>query len=253
MRVPWIYAVATLAIWCGTAPARAGFISAPDVVLYCNPDIAHACEAVGAEFRARTGVPVRVLSAPAVQQLALIERGTRSDVLMTLASQMDLAAARHLLDPQSRYGAWRDALVLGGRGLPTATQPLAADAEAALQGTGKLALVDPTEAGSLDGPALIERLGWHLAATAGAADGREIAWMLSHYAARLGVLQRSALLAEPSLQVVAPIAADAYAPIVYSAAVTHSALSRYAVAFLDFLKTPAAGTVLAGAGLETAQ
>ncbi len=231
MRVPWICAVAALAAWCGAAPARAGFISAPDVVLYCNPDIAHACEAVGAEFRARTGVPVRVLSAPAVQQLALIERGTRSDVLMTLAPQMDLAAARHLLDPQNRYGAWRDALVLGGRGLPTATQPLAADAEAALQGTGKLALVDPTEAGSLDGPALIERLGWHPAATAGAADGREVAWMLS-------------------LQVVAPIAADAYAPIVYSAAVTHSALSRYAAAFLDFLKTPAAESVLAGAGLE---
>ena len=253
MRVPWICAVAAMAAWCGTAPAHAGFISAPDVVLYCNPDIAHACEAVGAEFRARVGVPVRVFAAPAVQQLALIARGTRTDVLITLAPQMDVAASQHLLDPQHRYGAWRDALVLGGRDLPTATQPLEANAEAALQGTGKLALVDPTEAGSLDGPALIQRLGWHPAATTGALDGQEVAWMLSHYAARLGVLPRSALLAERSLQVVAPIAADAYAPIVYSAAVTHGALSRYAVAFVDFLKTPAAGNVLARAGLETVQ
>lgn len=238
MRPSWIAAIVALAAGCGANPARAGFISAPDVVLYCDPDIAHACAAVGAEFRARTGVPVRVLSAPPVQQLALLARGTRNDVLITLTAQLDEAGAQHLLATDNCAGPWRDPLVLGGRGVVDA------------QGIGTLALVDPTEAGSLDGAAVARRLGVRPTAVVGALDGREVAWMLAHFSARLGVLPRSALLAEPSLAVVAAIPSDAAPPLTYAAAVSHGALSRYATTFLDFLKTPAAQAVLADAGLE---
>lgn len=250
MRLRQFLAVVVLAFGCGATRAQAGFISAPDVVLYCDPDIAHACAAVGAEFRGRTGVPVRVLSAPSAQQLALIARGTRSDVLMTLTPQLDAAATRRLLAPNSHAGPWRDALVLGGHGLAALAATPDAGELASLQGGGTLALIDPTEASGLDGAAVAKRLGWRPAATAGALDGTEVAWMLAHFAARLGVLPHSALLAEPSLAVVAPIPADAYLPISYSAALTHVALSRNAASFLDFLKTPAAQTVLANAGLE---
>ena len=251
MRLNWFLATAiAAAIGCHASGAWAGFISAPDVVLYCDPDIAHACAAVGAEFRSRTGVPVRVKAAPSVQQLALIAHGTRTDVLMTLTPQLDAAAAQRLLASGNRAGPWRDALVLGGRGI--AALPATPDASglAAVQGGGRLALIDPTETGSLDGAAVAQRLGWRPAATAGALDGVEVAWQLAHYASRLGVLPRSALLEQPSLSVVAPIPPDAYPPIRYSAAVVHQALSRHATEFLDFLNTPAARAVLAGAGLE---
>lgn len=250
MRLRGVLAIAVLAAACGAAPARAGFISAPDVVFYCDPDIAHACAAVGAEFRGRTGIPVRVLSAPSPQLLALLAHGTRNDVLLTLTAQVDAAAAQRLLAADSRAGPWDDPLVLGGRGVePLAATPNAGQL-AKLQGAGRLALVDPTETGSLDGAAVAQRLGWHPTAVAGALDGTEVAWMLAHFSARLGVLPRSALLAEPSLTVVAPIPADAYPPVSYAAAVSQGALSRNATAFLDFLKTPAAQAVLANAGLE---
>ena len=169
---------------------------------------------------------------------------------MTLTAQLDAAAAQRLLAADSRAGPWRDPLVLGGRGLQTLAATPNASELAGLQGAGRLALIDPTETGSLDGAAVAQRLGWHTDATAGALDGVEVAWMLSHFAARVGVLPRSALLAEPSLTVVAPIPADAYPPISYAAAVSHGALSRNATSFLDFLKTPAAQAVLDNAGLE---
>lgn len=250
MRLRGFLATAALAASCGAAPAQADFISAPDVVFYCDPDIAQACAAVGAEFRGRTGVPVRVLSAPPAQLLALLVRGTRNDVLMTLTAQLDAAAAQRLLAAESRAGPWRDPLVLAGRGLEAGVATPDAAELARLQGAGRLALIDPTETGSLDGAAVAQRLGWRTDATAGALDGVEVAWMLAHFAARVGVLPRSALLAEPSLAVVAPIPADAYPPIDYAAAVSHGALSRNATGFLDFLKTPAAQAVLATAGLE---
>ncbi len=234
-------------------PARAGFIGAPDVVVYADPSIGAALRAVGGEYRARTGVPVRVFCVASDQLLALIARGTRTDVLVTLAPQMDRAAAARLIDPATRTGAWRDPLVLAGRNVAPGEAPVSAAGLAGRLGaSGALAVIDPTAPTSVDGPALLARLGWTLPAmrVVGAIDGPGVAFMLSNWEATLGVLPRSDALADPTLTVAGGIPGDAATPLVYSAAITKNVLSRNAAAFVDFLKTPVAAATLHAAGLE---
>lgn len=250
LRIPHLAAAFLLL---AAVPGRAEFISAPDVVVYADPSIGAALRAVGGEYRARTGVPVRVFCAASEQLLSLIVRGTRTDVLVTLAPQMDRAAAAQLIDRATRTGAWRDPLVLAGRNVAAGEAPVSAAALAGRLGaSGVLAVIDPTAPTSVDGPALLARLGWALPAmrVVGAIDGPGVAFMLSNWEATLGVLPRSDALADPTLTVAGVIPGDGAPPLIYSAAITRNVLSRNAATFVDFLKTPAATATLRAAGLE---
>ncbi len=238
--------VASVAV---ASTGRAEFISAPDVVVYCDDTLAQAAQAVGNAFRARTGVPVRVFAAPGPQQLELIAHGTRNDVLMTKSTTMDAAANRKLIDPGTRTGTWFDRLVLAGPGEPRPTLPAQAGIAALLAG-GKLGVIDPAISGGIDGPALVEKLGWQVP-QAGEISGPGVAFLVQHGQARLGLLQRTSALLSPALPIVATVPNEMAPAPSYAAAIGHNVLSRNAVAFLDFLKTPNAATLLQKAGLET--
>jgi molybdate transport system substrate-binding protein len=228
--------------------ARAEFISAPDVVVYCDGTLSQAARSLGRAFRVRTGVPVRVFSAPGPQQLELIAHGTRSDVLMTQSNWMDEAAQRKLIDPATRTATWYDRMVLAGPGEPSTKIP-APGAISTLLAGGKLGVIDPAIPGGIDGPALVEKRGWQVP-EAGEISGPGVAFLVRHGEARLGLLQRTAALQPPALPIIATVP-DATAPAPnYSAAVDKNVLSRNAAAFEAFLNTPEAAELLRQAGLE---
>jgi len=229
--------------------ARAAFISAPDVVLYCDDTLAGAGHAVARAFRHRTGVPARVLTAPGPQSLELIAHGTRNDLLFTQTDWMDQAAARHLIKPATRRGPWRDAVVLAGTGSLVALP--SPSGIASLLGGGKLGVIDPMTPGGQDGPALARKLGWQVT-LADEVSGPGVAFLVRSGEARLGLLQRSAALIAPSLPIAATVPAALAPPPTYAIAISKNILSRNAVAFLDFFSHPDADTVLQQAGLEVA-
>lgn len=248
----WLARIALLALASGSwpGPARADFISAPDVVVYCDPTLRPAMQSVGRVFRAQTGVPVRVLSAPGPLLLGLIARGTRDDVLVTQANWMDGAAARKLIDATTRAAPWRDRIVLAGHGVPASALPTPDSLSQALGG-GKLGVIDPTQDGGPDGVALAAHLGWQ-APLAGEIDGPGVAFVVATGAARLGLLPTTAALAQPGVSVVSPLPDDSAPPVAYVAAVSKNILSRNTAAFMAFLATAPALDALHAAGLETA-
>lgn len=233
--------------------ARADFISAPDVVVYCDPALVQSLGGVGADFRARAGVPVRVLSAPGTLLLELLARGTRNDVLVTLADLMEAAARRTLIRPETRAGAWRDPVVLAARDAAAGLAPIGVQSLQALLGDGRLAVVDPVAADRMDGAAILDRLGWTSAVAGrvdGMASGQEVAFGVASGADRLGLLYRSDLAGHRTLSMVGTLPGDAAPPAEYAAAISHNVLSRNAAAFLAYLNGPEATGRLRGDGLE---
>ncbi len=244
--------LAACAVLAGTAQAaRADTMTAPDVVVYCDSTLAPAMRAAGADFRRRTGVPVRLFETPGPQSLALIAHGARNDVLVTRTGWMDQGAARGLVNPGTRVGAWRDPVVLAGQGAAALPALPSGPELAGLLAGARLGVIDPTHPGGADGVALAGRLGWK-AALAGAIDGPGVAFLIHHGQAGLGLLPRSSALARPALAVVA-VVPDADAPTAqYAAAASKNALSRNTAAFLSYLATPDASAILRRAGLEVA-
>lgn len=242
----------------GTTVARADFISAPDVVVYCDPALTQSLRGLAADYRARTGTPVRVLSAPGLQLINLMQRGTRTDVLVTLDTVMDQASARRLIDPATRAGHWVSPVVLAARDAPASATSIDAAGVRALLGDGRIAVIDPVASDRMDGPALLDRLGWAALASGrvdGMASGQEVAFAVGTGADRIGLLHRCDLVGHRNLTVVGLPAAprpDETAPFDarYTAAIGHNVLSRNTVAFMEYLTSAEATTFLAHNGLE---
>jgi molybdate transport system substrate-binding protein len=221
-------------------PARA---AAPDVIVYGDPTLAHALRDVGARFTAQTGVPVHVFSAPPTLILAQLRHSVWNDVVMTLAPWMDQAEQAGVIEPGTRTGAWRTTLVLARA--TGATPPTD-------QANDTLAITDPTPAATIDGPAVLAALGLHPAHVQGAANAAEVGFLIDTGAAAQGLVHLTDVRADPNLSVAGPVAASAYPPIVYAAAISTLTHSPNAHAFLDYLGSPAATDVLRADGLETA-
>ncbi len=234
------------------ARAQAASMTAPDVVVYCDTTLTAAMRALGAAFRRRSNVPVRVFGGPGPQSLALIAHGTRNDVLVTRARWMDDGAARGLVKAATRTGDWGDPIVLAGRGgAALAALPSAAALSGMLSGA-KLGVIDPTRPGGADGVALAGRLGWR-ADLAGAIDGPGVAFLVRTGAAGAGLMPRSAALQPPVLSVLATVPDAVAAPDHYAAAISKNALSRNSAAFVAYLATPDATAILRDCGLEVVQ
>lgn len=231
--------MSTLAFVAGPPCATAARAAAPDVIVYGDPSLAHALRDVGARFTAQTGVPVHVFSAPPAVMLAQLRHMVWNDVVVTLAPWMDQAEQAGVIVPGTRTGAWRTTLVL-------------AQATAVTPATDTVAITDPTPAATIDGPAVLAALGLHPAHVQGVANTAEVAFLLDTGGAAQGLVHLTDVRADPRLSVAGPVAATAYAPIVYAAAISTLTHSPNAHAFLDYLHTPAATDVLRADGLETA-
>jgi len=219
-----------------------------DVVVYCDPTLHPLLSALGVRFGA-----VRVFAAPPLQMLALLARATQDDVLITLAPVMDRAVALGLAS-EARRRLWSNRLVVASTG---AARPVAfsRDALMRLLEGGRFARPDASDASSVDGGAVLARLGVAEGLadrTLGAADTGDVAFMLRSGSARLGLLYATDLAGDPALHEALPVPQDIYDPILYDVALTKSAWSSRRQDFLAFLAGGEAAGLARDAGLGIA-
>ncbi len=244
-------ALAAIALLAASARgARAHFVDAPDVVVFCDPSLREPVRRLGALFRARTGVPVRILCAPGRLMAEQLARNERDDIFISLLPIVGRLAASGLAEPARFVGAWRNRLLIAGHG-PGLTAG-APEALPALLGGRKLGAPDPGPNAVVDTPALIARLGLAQALAgriAGAVDTGGVAWSLAHGQVGLGLMLATDARSGGFATAVA-IPDDAYPALRYAAAFAKHVLSRNADGFMHFMATPQARDSLAGSGLE---
>ena len=236
-----------------TGEAPSGRAAIPDVTISCDPTLQSAVKRVGARFTAETGAPVHVFSAPPPLLVAQLERDVQIDILLTLAETLDDAARRGVVQPTTRVAGWRNRLVVASLA-EHAPSPALSDVSgvADLLGSGRFAVTDPTIAATIDGPAVLDRLGLRTKLAErliGAANSDEVVFLLTSRTARFGLVHVTDVRADPRLQVVAMVPLSAHAPIVYAAAATSVMKSPNTENFLHFLVSGPAEQALVDAGL----
>jgi molybdate transport system substrate-binding protein len=248
-----------LAAVAAAGTARADEYIAPDVVVFCEPTLQHALGQIAALWRRRSGAPVRIFAAPTALLLEQIGHGIRSDFIIGEGeAAAETAVQRRLIKPETRFGGWRNHLVVAQRGAALAAAELSRASDLViLAGAGSIALVDPPVAVSgaysrqaLDSLGLWDGLQGH---ALGVVDTQEAAFLLDDGKARLAMVYATDVAAHPGLAIVARFPDDAYPAIVYWGAQTQQVRSPRADDFAAFLRRPEAQEQLRKAGLEVAQ
>ena len=220
-------------------PALAATATAPDVVVYADPTVAPAMADLGRDFRARTGVPVRVFPMTSDGAVSLVRQGARNDVLAIAATVADAARGRDLA--RSPVLTVHDPLVLA---VPAGVATTVAEA---VRADRAVATVDPLSADRLDGATLAGRLGFtHVA---GQPNGPDAAAAVVRGTARVALIERAdarrAGLQEVGVIADAPVRA-------YAIAVGRNAITPELDRFVAYLASPGAAVLLHADGWETA-
>jgi len=206
-----------------------------EVVVYADPPLRRVVGAIGARFV--QAQRVRCFCAAPLQMVALLAHGTQDDVLVTQSAAMAAAAQGGLVSgPRARL--WRNRLVFAASGAGPAARDFDAAALRAAVGGGRLALPDPSDASTVDGPALLHRLGVAdglAARVLGAADSEDAVASLQRGEAAVALCHASEVAGDPGMRVLMRVPDDAYAPIIYEAALSRAAWSRYNAPFMAFL------------------
>ena len=106
--VGWLLLVTLLA----ASPANADYPVAPDVVVFCEPTLQHVVADIGALWRARTGIKVRVFTSPTPALLQQIAHHARDDVIIGEGdAEADAAADQHLIKKETVERIWGNHLV----------------------------------------------------------------------------------------------------------------------------------------------
>src|SRR5690349_13367338 len=106
-----------LAAVTATRAARADEYIAPDVVVFCEPTLEPVLAEIGALWRRRGGAPVRIFAAPTPLLLEQVGHGIRCDIVIGEGDAgASTALERHLIRPETRFGGWRNRLVVAQRG-----------------------------------------------------------------------------------------------------------------------------------------
>ena len=223
-----------------SAPARADYPVAPDVVVFCEPTLRPVITEIGKKWTAQTGVAVRVFAAPNWANLARLAHHARDDVII---GEGDTAAAQNLIKGDTFLKLWRNKLVAVAlssevQNSRAASPPAPLDL-ASVAGKAPVAIVDPgvAEAGKQTEAAL-QALGlWNAVSSKsiGVADTADAAFMLTNEVAKLAILYATDVAAHPDFTVTDTLPAADGEPIIYWAAQTQRALSPNASKFLEFL------------------
>ena len=238
------------------SPARAAFVDAPDVVVFCDPALRAPLQRLATLFRARTTAPVRLICAPGGLMAAQLVRNERDDIFISLSPVVRQLAASGLAVPQPSVGSWRNRLVIARNkaadGAPAAAAPATSAALPALLAARKFGAPDPGPNAVVDTPALIRRLGLEQALAgriAGHVDTGTVAWLLARDQVGLGLMLSTDARAG-GLPTAIAIPDEAYPPVRYMAAFSRHVLSRNAAGFMQFLASDEARDRLTESGLE---
>lgn len=197
-----------------------------------------------------------VISYAGSSQLAKqIQQGAPADLFISASTDwMDKLQDSGDIDPATRKDLLGNTLVLVGTGKPAAAPVTELPA---LLGSGKLAmaLVDSVPAGQYGKEALTKLGLWDKVEpqVAQADNVRAALKLVASGEAPLGIVYGSDAVAEKDVGVIATFPADSHAPITYPGAVTKSADTPQAAAFLDSLTQEPAKSVFESQGFTVAQ
>jgi ABC-type molybdate transport system substrate-binding protein len=215
-----------------------------DVTVFCDPTLKPAMLSLSG----MGGFGIYPLCAPGPLMVAQIIRHTRNDVLLTLNTTMDQAAAAQLIVPASRAGGFSNMLVLAGarRNFPAAPDQPGLQA---LLAKARLAVTDDTAASNLDGRAILAANRLAAPNIQGAANTGDVAFLVTSGAADIGLLYLTDVQADPRLTVLSPLAAPP-ALTDYAAAVNAHAVSPNAQALINLFRSPGGIARLNAAGIK---
>ena len=215
-------------------------------VVFAAASLKNALDDAAAQWSAQTGKKV-VISYGASSALAKqIEAGAPAQMFISAdLDWMNYVAEKKLIKPETRANLLGNRIVLVApkdSNVSLAIGPTFALANAL--GGGKLAMANTgsVPAGKY-GKAALEKLGvWNSirGSIVQALDVRAALQFVARREAPLGIVYQTDAVAEPNVKIVGAFPDDTHPPIVYPVALTTNETSPDIVAFLAFLKSPAA-------------
>jgi molybdate transport system substrate-binding protein len=237
-----------------SAPARAENAIAADITVLCDPGAAHAVSDVGTLWQRRTGISVHVIVAPTPLLLEQIAHRIRSDLVIVEGETNAAAAASNgSIKPGTRFGGWRNHLVLAGRAVGRNNGAQTSDLTS-LIAQGPVAIVDaPVDTAGLETRQAFEATGlWDSVQkqATGVANTDDAAYLLETGKVKLAVIYATDAAADHGLTVAATLPDASYPPIAYWAAETSVVINPETSKFAAFLQQPEARQILRADGLE---
>jgi molybdate transport system substrate-binding protein len=247
MRLP-LLAAALIAL----APAA----HADEITIFAAASLKDALDGIAAKWQdSHKGDSLAISYAGSSQLAKQIQQGAPADLFISASSEwMDAVQKSGDIDASSRKDLLGNTLVLVGTGTPAAAPVTELPA---LLGDGKLAmaLVDSVPAGQY-GKQALEHLGLWAKVEGNVAQAENVRAALKLVAsgeAPLGIVYGSDAVAEKGVGVIATFPEDSHDKITYPAAVTKSADTPQAAAFLDSLSQEPARSIFESQGFTVTQ
>ena len=232
-----------LTLGAGTAPAAA---QNRDVLVFAAASLKNALDEVAAQWQRESGKKVAISYAASNTLIKQIEQGAPADMFISAdLDWMDYGQQKGLIKPDTRSNLLGNRLVL----IAPKDSNITADIKpgfdlAALLKGGRLAMgnVDAVPAGKY-GKASLEKLGaWDGVKDkiAQAESVRAALLLVARGEAPLGIVYQTDAAADPTVKIVGTFPENTHPPIIYPIALTKDSTNPDAVAFLNFLRSPAA-------------
>lgn len=218
--------------------ALASAAHADEITIFAAASLKTALDEIAAQWQKDHGDTVLISYAGSSKLAKQIQKGAPADLFISASTDwMDAVEKSGDIDPATRTDILGNTLVLVGTGTPAAAP--VADLPKML-GDGKLAmaLVDSVPAGQY-GKQSLEKLGLWAGVEPHVAQADNVRAALKLVAtgeAPLGIVYGSDAVAEPGVGAVTIFPADSHDAIIYPGAVTKSADTPQAAAFLLSLK-----------------
>jgi molybdate transport system substrate-binding protein len=244
-RRSWLalLAATVLTLGAGTAPAAA---QNRDILVFAAASLKNALDEAAAQWQRESGKKVVISYAASNTLIKQIEQGAPADMFISAdLDWMDYGQQKGLIKPDTRSNLLGNRLVLiapKDSNISANIQP-GFDLAALLKG-GRLAMgnVDAVPAGKY-GKASLEKLGaWDGVKDkiAQAESVRAALLFVARGEAPLGIVYQTDAAADPTVKIVGTFPENTHPPIIYPIALTKESTNPDAVAFLNFLRSPAA-------------
>jgi molybdate transport system substrate-binding protein len=244
-RRSWLalLAAAVLTLGVGTEPAPA---QNRDVLVFAAASLKNALDEAAAQWQRESGKKVVISYAASNTLIKQIEQGAPADMFISAdLDWMDFGQQNGLIKPDTRSNLLGNRLVLiapKDSNISANIQP-GFDLAALLKG-GRLAMgnVDAVPAGKY-GKASLEKLGaWDGVKDkiAQAESVRAALLLVARGEAPLGIVYQTDAAADPTVKIVGTFPENTHPPIIYPIALTKESTNPDALAFLNFIRSPAA-------------
>jgi molybdate transport system substrate-binding protein len=230
----------------GLAPQVAA--QGKDVVILAAASLKNALDEASAAWTRQTGKSTRISYAASSALAKQIEGAIPADVFISAdVPWMDYVGERKLIRPASRSNFLGNQIVLiAGKDSKVELKiDKGFNLRGALGNDGRIAMgnVDAVPAGKY-GKAALDYLGvWPSVAdrVAQAENVRMALTLVSRGEAPLGIVYKTDAASDPAVRIVGAFPADSHPAIIYPMALLSTSTNPDAQAFIDYLKTPAAG------------